>query len=176
MSGAWFSPPFNAGALRSSRNSLFCFSGPWHFTQCTSKIGLMSFEKSTERLAAGGKFGVSAPIAFQVAIKATMPLAKTRRHICGRGRLDMPSSEDWEICLAEITITRCIVQPIESPRPAFGHSTTAYINDERSARKLPSPLSGGRETRCTLALPGCRERQHQRRDYDAWHFEIRLIH
>ena len=47
MFGAWLSPPCRATSRSSSRNSLFCFFGPWHSTQCFSKIGCTSDSKET---------------------------------------------------------------------------------------------------------------------------------
>ena len=63
MFGARLSPPFRAARGSSSRNPLFCFSGPWHWMQCASKIGRMSLAKSTDAGAAGGTRGgvTSAP-------------------------------------------------------------------------------------------------------------------
>ena len=47
MFGAWLSPPCRATSRSSSRKSLFCFFGPWHSTQCFSKIGFTSDSKET---------------------------------------------------------------------------------------------------------------------------------
>ena len=46
MFGADPSPPVNATRRASSRYPPFCFSGPWHLTQCAAKTGCTSRSKS----------------------------------------------------------------------------------------------------------------------------------
>ena len=44
--GAPESPPLNTDSRASSRNPPFCFSGPWHLTQCSLKSGTIECSKS----------------------------------------------------------------------------------------------------------------------------------